>query len=70
MISSKCKSHVHEIILLKNMFCYPLKFIMGFSLVWVIKKNIDTQLCMYLKIHHYDMNYLNWTIQKKSLKFI
>jgi hypothetical protein len=58
MSSFRCK-HVHEIILLKNTFGYPLKLILGFYMFLAINQNIDTQLiCMNVKTHHHDMNYL------------
>jgi len=58
MFSFKCKSHVQEIILRKNMFGSPLKFILGFSMFLIINQNIHTQLCMNVKTHHHHMNYL------------
>jgi hypothetical protein len=58
MSSFRCK-HVHEIILLKNTFGYPLKLILGFYMFLAINQNIDTQLiCMNVKSHHHHMNYL------------
>jgi hypothetical protein len=38
----KCKSHVKEIILQKNMFGCPLKFILGFFAFLVINQNTHT----------------------------
>jgi hypothetical protein len=37
MFSFKCKSHVYEIILPKNMFGYPLKLVFGFLGIFCIK---------------------------------
>jgi len=34
MSSFRCKSHVQEIILLENMFGYPLKLILGFCRIF------------------------------------
>jgi hypothetical protein len=36
MFSSRCKSHVQEIILPKNVFGCPLKFILGFLRIFCI----------------------------------
>jgi len=36
MFSSRCRSHVQEIIMLKNMFGCPLKLILGFSRIFFI----------------------------------
>jgi hypothetical protein len=36
MSSFRCKSHVQEIILLKNMFSCPLKLILGFLKIFSI----------------------------------
>ncbi len=36
MFSFRCKSHVHEILLLKNMFGCPLKLNLGFSGIFYI----------------------------------
>jgi len=61
MSSFKCRSHVQEIILLKNMFGSPLKPILGISgnyVFLVINQNIHAQLCMNVKTHHHHMNYL------------
>jgi hypothetical protein len=56
MFSFKCRSHVQEIILPKNMFGCTLKLIFGFFRFLTI--NIHTQLCMNVKTHHRNMNYL------------
>jgi hypothetical protein len=61
MFSSRCKSHVQEIFLQKNMFSCPLKLILeflGFFAFLTINQNIHTQLCMNVKTHHRHMNYL------------
>jgi hypothetical protein len=43
---------------------------LGIFVFLVINKNIHTKLCMNVKTHHCHMNYLNWTIQYLSLKFV
>jgi hypothetical protein len=58
MSSFRCKSHVQEIILPKNMFSCPFKLILGFFVFLAINQNICTQLCMNMKTHHYHMSYL------------
>jgi hypothetical protein len=59
MFSFKCKSHVQEIILSKNMLgTCPLKLMLGFwgfSTYLAINQNIHTQLCKNVKIHHHHM---------------
>jgi hypothetical protein len=55
--SFRCKSHVQEIILPKNIFGCPLKLILGFFAFLAINKNIHIQLCMNMKTHHCHMNY-------------
>jgi hypothetical protein len=60
MSSLGCRSHVHEIILSKNMFGCPLKFILklfGDFYVLTLNQNIHAQLCMNVKTHHHHMNY-------------
>jgi hypothetical protein len=68
-MGSKClgfrhKSYVEKIILPKNMFGCPLKLNLGFSMFLTINQNINTQLCVNVKIHHYHMNdlKLNYSI--------
>ncbi len=55
MSSFRCRSHVHEIILLKNIFGCPLKFILvifGNFCIYGIKLKYHTKLCMDVKNHH------------------
>jgi hypothetical protein len=55
MFTFKCKSHVQEVTLPKNMFGCPLKLILGFlgsSTFLALNQNIHTQLCMNVKNHH------------------
>jgi hypothetical protein len=61
MFNFKCRSHVQEIILPKNLFGCPLKLILEFSEIFCVygyKQKIHTQLCMNVKTHHCHMNYL------------
>jgi hypothetical protein len=61
MSSLRCKSHVQEKILSKNMFSCLLKLIFGISKKFVffaINQNIHIQLCMNVKTHHHHINYL------------
>jgi len=55
MSSFRCRSHVQEIILPKNMFGCPFKLIFRFSLglfaFLATNQNIYTRLCMNVKIH-------------------
>jgi hypothetical protein len=70
MSGFKCKSHVYEIILPKNMFGCPLKLILGFFTILVINQNIHTQLCVNVKTHYCHMNYFkSMTNQFFSLNF-
>jgi hypothetical protein len=54
MFSFRCKSHVQEIILPKNMFGCTLKLILGFYGIFCIHgiKLKYSQLCMNVKNHH------------------
>ncbi len=55
----RCMSHVQETIMWKNMFSWFLKPIFTFFFVFMLtNKNIHAQLCMHVKNHHHDMNYL------------
>ncbi len=63
MSSLKCESHVQEIILPKNMFGCPLKFILGIFVILAINKNIHAQLCMNVKTYHHTRIILNCIIQ-------
>ncbi len=59
MSSFRCKSHVKEINMPKDIFGCQLKFILGFlAFRLALNKNIHTQLCMIVKNHHEQMNYL------------
>jgi len=66
MSSLRCNSHVHEIILPKNMYGCPLKLLLGFlkNMFVAINENIHAQLGMNVKIHHHHMKYfkLNYSI--------
>ncbi len=58
MFNFRCRSHVYETTLPKNMFGYPLKLILGFNVFLVINQNIHTQLYMNVETHQGHMNYL------------
>jgi hypothetical protein len=58
MFSFRCRSHVKEMNMPKNMFGYPLKLILGFFAFLALNYNIHKQLYMIVKNHHERMNYL------------
>ncbi len=58
MSNFKCKSHVKEINLPRNMFGCPLKLILGIFVFMAINTNIHAQLCTNVKTNHHHMNYL------------
>jgi hypothetical protein len=74
MSNFKNRSHVQEIILIKNMFGCPSKHIFkkfGIFCVFGCKPfNIHTQLCMNVKTHHHHMNYFKLNYSIFSLKFV
>jgi hypothetical protein len=55
--SSKCKTHVKEIIMQKKTFGCSSKLILTFSKKNLINQIINAQLCMHVKNHHRHMNY-------------
>jgi hypothetical protein len=58
MSSLRCRSHVQEKILPKNMFGSPFLEFWGISIFLAINQNIHTQLCMNVKTHQCHMHYL------------
>ncbi len=74
MSNFKCRSHVQEIILLKNMFSCPLTFILGFLRIFCIfgyKSKYSYKImdeCEKLTIVTWII--LNWTNQFFSFKFV
>ncbi len=73
MFSFRCRSHVQEKILSKNMFNCPLKLIYGISrnfCIFYYKPKYCMQLCINVKTHHQHMNYLKLDYSIFSLKFV
>jgi len=55
----RCRSHVQEVSLPKNMFLLYIETHFGIFIFLVVNQNIYTQLCMNVKTHHRHMNYFN-----------